>query len=576
MNTKHSFSIITPGVISLGLLSGCAQMEKNEDSIATKQPNILLIMADDVDPLHLSCYGGVIPTPNIDALAQNGLIFHRAYSTAAVCTPSRYATITGRFPGQCSSPEFTDNYSHEDIYSIQFNTPINEESFTLQKMLNNAGYFTGYTGKFHIGDLHFDNATKNQEISDISIKTSPGSQEGREALEKYQKIISNRVKVLTDADFVSSVQWENPEGIILEEVAAHQLEWLTQGAMDFFDTALMQEQPFFLHFNTTALHGPNHFFDLLKDPTFSPGGNLENPYAFHPDRQSIFNRLDSLGLDNDSETVPDHVLHYQNGIIYMDDQVGALIKRLESEGALENTIVIFTADHSTEPGKNTCYEKGIRVPFIVSWPKAIKPDTDSEALVSFVDFMPTFAEAAGYTIDDSLSIAGKSFLPLLLGKNYSRKSIYAEIGYLRSVCTDSFKYIAQRFPDEVIDTLQTSEEPKISHLGNSAGGFASIAMEYHPGYFDADQLYNIKDDPFEQHNLALDLQYQDKLKEMKALLQDYLAQIGYYYPLDDTAYVNLPDYQKAVKNAREVGTSMIPWWNRRLDYPPSANEKFYY
>ncbi len=569
-------SLLIPGVYGISLLSGCSTGESSKNTEKLDPPNILLIMADDVDPLHLSCYGGKIPTPHLDLLAGRGVLFERAYASAAVCTPSRYATITGRFPGQCTSDEFTETFGEDDIYSIQFNTPINDQSYTLQKMLNQAGYFTGYTGKFHIGELEYDNPESNPEIPYIEPNKEPGSPQADAGLKKYQQIISQRVKELTGADFVSAINWENPEEIPVKKVAAHHLEWLTQGATAFVDTAIMQEKPFFLHFNTTALHGPNHYFDLLKRAEYTPSGDLKNPYEFHPDRKEIFQRLDSLGLPNNPESVEDHILHYQNGIIYMDDQVGALLKYLEDKGVLENTMVIFTADHSTEPGKNTCYEKGLRVPFIVSGPQVATPGQKTDALVSFVDFMPTFADMAKYTIPDSIRLAGQSFHPILKNEPYSRKAVYAEIGYLRAVSTDSFKYIAQRFPEDVITTLQNAKEPEISHLGNKAGGFASIAMEYHPGYFDADQLYNLHEDPYEQNNLAKNPAYDKKLDEMQDLLSTYLSEIGYYYPLADTAYVQLPAYKEAVKNARQVGTSNIPWWNRKLDYPPSKNKSFYY
>lgn len=573
---SFSKSLLIPGAYGISVLFGCSAGESAQNKEKSNQPNIVLIMADDVDPLHLSSYGGKIPTPNLDALAESGMLFHRAYANAAVCTPSRYATITGRFPGQCQSDEFTEAFGNDDIYSIQFNTPINDQSYTLQKMLNNAGYFTGYTGKFHIGELAFDNPESNSQIPDIDPNIAAESSKAITGLKKYQQMISKRVQELTGADFVSAVQWENPEGIPVKEVAAHHLEWLTKGATDFFDTAALQESPFFLHFNTTALHGPNHYFDLLHNPLNTPSGNISNPYEVHPDRKEIFRRLDSLGLPNDPQSVEDHILHYQNGIIYMDDQVGALIAYLEDKGMLENTVVIFTADHSTEPGKNTCYEKGLNVPFIVSGPQVTTAGSETDALISFVDFMPTFADMANYTIPDSIKLAGQSFQPILINEPYSRKAVYAEIGYLRAVRTDTFKYIAQRFPEHVIEKLQIDKEPEISHRGNMAGGFASIAMEYHPGYFDADQLYNLVEDPYEQNNLAKDPVYAKKLDEMQDLLTSYLADIGHYYPLGDTAYIHLPAYKEAVKNARQVGTSNIPWWNRTLDYPPAKNESFYY
>ena len=121
-------------------LTGCRLASQEQK---TGEPNILLIMADDVAPEHFSCYGGKIPTPNIDRLAAEGMIFQHAYAASAACTPSRYSIITGQYASRCQSHSFTDSIPAGEPDKIAWNTPITNRNYTLGKMLGSRGYYTG-------------------------------------------------------------------------------------------------------------------------------------------------------------------------------------------------------------------------------------------------------------------------------------------------------------------------------------------------------------------------------------------------------------------------------------------------
>jgi arylsulfatase A-like enzyme len=430
-------------------------------------------------------------------------------------------------------------------------------------------------GKFHIGPLHFDDPESNDEIPAIDPNMDLDSEMADSILGIYQSVISSKVRDITGADYAASIQWENPEQIPVKQLRHHNLEWQTQGVADFFANR-ENEKPFFLHLNSTALHGPSLDLTLEQDPKYTPGGRIDNPYKYHPPRETIYDRLDSMGIDM-SESVPDYIRHYNAGIPYLDDQVGAVIQILRENNALENTLIILTADHGIEPGKSVNYNIGVRVPFIAKWDKQIKPESVSDQIVQFTDFMPTFAELASVDIEENHIVDGMSFVPALHDQPMPDRKAYFEMGYLRGIMDDYYKYISLRYPQQDLELIQKGTDRMVSHFGIGEGqqAFAVIAMEYHPGYFDADQLYDMKNDYYEQNNLAKINEYSDTLQLYKNELKKVLESFTHPYPIDNNEFTHWDKYWELANEARKVGTSTIYWWERDLDYPPQDNERMY-
>jgi len=549
----------------LGMMSSsCHQKNGNDSTKENQKPNIVLIMTDDVGLEHWSCYGGSIPTPNIDKLAAQGMLFTNAYAASAACTPSRYSINTGKFPGKCESEEFISENPKNEPYNITWNTPITENDLTINKVLSKAGYYTGFVGKFHIGSLHF---TKEKMFPEIPENTNPDSKEADSLLTIYQSLISKEIKRLTGADFVGSALWENSEELPIKDIRKHNLEWITQGGVEFLET-LPNDKPFFLNFNTTTLHGPDLYKSLHGNAHFTAEGRLAEPFKYQPNRQEIYNRLDSLDVDH-GEHLPDYINHYNAGVIYMDDQVGALMRKLEELGISDNTLVIVTADHNIEPAKSTTYNKGVHVPFVVKWPTKVKAGSTTNELISFVDFLPTFAEIGNVEIAENSDIDGLSFVSVLNdGKVEGREFLYFEEGYTRAVSNGDFKLITMRFPESVMDNLNSGKQDVITHFGSKVFSHAYITQEYYPSYFEANQLYDLKNDPYEQVNLANNPKYASQFKLLKGELQHYLNRFDYPFDLNDIAYEKLPSYKKAVQKVKNRGSAFIPWWNRTLDFPP--------
>lgn len=558
----QTWLIITSGTLLISTFMCCSSAPEVQSP-----PNIVLIMADDVDYTNFSCYGGSIPTPAIDQLALEGVRFQNVHATASACTPSRFSVMTGLYPGRCQHPDFLEEQPLDQPYTIAWNTPVAEANTTLHEVLRPA-YFTGYVGKFHIGSLDGDTPEFNPEIPVIPEGMDLNSDQSDNLLGRYQRALQAQVRTLTGADFAGAVLWENSEELPHPGIRHHHLEWILNGGLEFLDQAAQQQKPFFLHFNTTALHGPNHYDDLKVDARFSPEGRLDLAGHPMPARSTYFHQLDKLGLDH-GEGVPGHINHYNIGTLYLDAQIEALLTALDERGLSENTLVILTADHNLEPGKSTVYEKGLKVPFLLRWPGQVEAGSINEDLISFVDLLPTLSGIAQITENqpktDGVDWSGALFKGATPPE---RAYLYAEEGYTRAVTDERWKYIAMRFPDTLIAQLKSGEQTGVTHLGQPIHAFGYIAQEYHPGYFHADQLYDLKADPYEQQNLAGHPACQDTLARLKAALAEQTATFDHNFPIQDTSFTHLPAYQAAAAAVKTRGPGFIPWWNRELEYPP--------
>ncbi len=125
-----------------------------------------------------------------------------------------------------------------------------------------------------------------------------------------------------------------------------------------------------------------------------------------------------------------------------------------------------------------------------------------------------------------------------------------------------------RFPTDVSEKIRNKELKVITHFGNKLKAHALIAQEYHPGYFNSDQLYDLTTDPYEQKNQINNPEFASQLHSLKEAMQNYLSTFNHPFDLADTAFASLPGYISAVETTKLNGTDYVPWWNRKLDFPP--------
>ncbi|MBD3291074.1 sulfatase-like hydrolase/transferase, partial [candidate division KSB1 bacterium] len=207
---------------TLGLLTRCGTTEEGTP------PNIVLLYSDELPPSYLGCYGGEFPTPNLDALAADGIRFTHSYVAAPMCTPSRYALLTGQMPGRCVHPEFLEEFPPDQPYSIGWNTYIDSDAPTIARILSQNGYVTGIAGKWHIGKMpatvQLPEIPEEADLDDPFVNTQ---------LQLHQRIISDQIKEDAGFDYAASVTWQNFDEIPVKKLKFHNFHWITKGAVDF-------------------------------------------------------------------------------------------------------------------------------------------------------------------------------------------------------------------------------------------------------------------------------------------------------------------------------------------------------
>ncbi|MBN1562398.1 MAG: sulfatase-like hydrolase/transferase [Anaerolineae bacterium] len=520
--------------------------------MVARPPNIVCIISDDTDFERLGCYGGAAVTPRMDQIAAQGVRFTQAYCTSAACTPSRFSYLTGVYAGRCTDDLFMADNPPDQPYRVTWNTALNESIPSLGHVLRANGYRTGYVGKWHTG-----HGLDSLGGDVLKPEDDPGDTDADERLRAVQAAAVAAVKRAGGFDFAGAIMWGNPDQFPVRALQYHNLEWMTQQACEFLDSCATDE-PFMLYVAATVRHGPSHIDSLEQDVGHTQGGWVESLPRFAsthlPPRATIYERLAMAGVP---------VNDFNVGLTWLDDQVGAILDKLAVLGVADNTLIIYCTDHNTEPGKATCYDRGIRIPWLMAWPGVIEADTVCEAGVQNIDFVPTVLDACGITPPDTMPLDGTSIFPVLYGGvERIHEDMYFEFGYTRAVRTDRWKYIALRYPADLIAGMQDgslTEAP--NHINQRLQDQASIAAVYYPSYFDPDQLFDLAADPVEQRNLAGDPAYADVLAMMQARLQAYLATFDHPFDLAVPPFMRSPEYRALADATRATGTDHIPWYN---------------
>ena len=468
----------------------------NRISADLKNPNIVLIYADDIGYGDLGCYGATaVKTPNVDRLAREGIQFTRGYASSATCTPSRYSMLTGQYAWRKKGTGILPG----DAALI-----INTEKMTLPSMLQDAGYTTGVVGKWHLGlgdgvtkvdwngeikpgpnEMGFDYSflmpatgdrvpcvyTENGRVVNLD-PDDPITVSYKEPFPGQPTGMSHRYTLKMNWSHGHNNSIVNGIGRIGYMTGGTSALWKDEDMADKFvekGVAFIEEnrkKPFFLYYSTHDIHVPR-----VPHPRFV--GKTD------------------MGPRGDA-------------IVQFDDQVGAILDKLDELGLTENTLVILTSDNGPvlddgykdqaverlgdhkpagvlRGGKYSIYDGGTREPFIVRWSKKVKPGV-SDALISQVDLTASLAALTGQTLIAADAPDSLGVMDALLGKDdKGRDHIIEHAGGL-AICMGGWKYIEQRG--------KKVPQP---------------------------QLYNLKDDVAETTNLAE--KYPDQAKKMAARLE---------------------------------------------------------
>jgi arylsulfatase A-like enzyme len=494
-----------------------------------ESPNIIFILTDDHSPIPIDAikssqsrpfgFNGdsFVHTPNIDNLANNGLVFSRAYVSSSVSSPSRYSILTGRYAGRCEGNHFMRLHPPGTQTRVENNTELEDNRDNLPRLLQKAGYRTGFVGKSHIIDHHL--LGENNEIAEVDPKGFKTI-----AAQKHE-FWANRIKEF-GFDYANAVYAANLKELKNDSLNVHNVEWLTHAALDFIDQA--NDKPFFLYLSHTIPHGPapwikrkgKYIHGLDANPQFTGEGYVDYDFSFMPQRSDIKAEILSL-QDKD----PDHAW-----LLWFDHSIGSIINKLKEKGLFENTIIIITSDHGNyNHGKTTLYEGGIRVPLLMHWPAGIvKPGSEYRELVQNIDFAPTILDLAGVGQINSLKLDGVSLKSVLEGHTEAvHDYLFFEIGHARGVATKEWKYITVRYDEKTEENIAKGItfrgwDGNVLHqpyyIRN--GHLSHQAFLHNPNYFLKDQLFDLSGDPEEKVNVFNE--NPDKSKEMRELLLNSL------------------------------------------------------
>ncbi|UCE19482.1 MAG: sulfatase [Gemmatimonadota bacterium] len=465
---KASGAAFMLSVLPKAQSSQSQKISKGKD--APSQRNILLLISDDHGIDQLGCYGNAkIHTPNLDRMAKQGVKFTNAFSVAASCSASRGSILSGLYTHQNGQFGHQHNWHHFSYHSwVQ----------SLPSLLKDNGYQTGLVGKLHV-------APKEQIPFDFVIS-------GRD-------IMGNRdVKTMADK------------------------------AGEFFNQD--KRRPFFLLVGYSDPHRSAQGMTQMKGvENFSGFGNHQkypgvDPVKYKPDDVHVPSFLP------DTPEVREELADQYQSITRLDTGIGMVMENLRKSGRYEETLIIYISDNGIPfPGaKTTIYDSGVHLPMLVCSPQIESGGKVTNAMVSFIDLVPTLLDWAG-TQGPEYTLPGRSFLPVLNQKDppgwdevYHSHTFHEITMYypMRAVRTRRYKYIRNLFPELeypfatdlfVSKTWQGILKRKSKLMGKRKVSDYLLRP--------AEELYDLERDPDEAINVVDDPAYEKVLEEMRSKLK---------------------------------------------------------
>jgi arylsulfatase A-like enzyme len=344
------------------------------------KPNIVIILADDLGYGDLSSYGAKdIRTPHIDALLRDGMRFTNFYANSPVCSPTRAALLSGKYPDLVGVPGVIRTHA-DDSWGY-----LSPQALLLPQVLKKEGYQTALIGKWHLG---------------LQAPNLPNLK----GFDHFQGFLGDMMD-----DYYNHLRWNiNYMRLNNQQIKpqGHATDLFSAWAVDYINNQAKLQKPFFLYLAYNAPHVP-----------------VQPPRAW----------LDKVKARE--KGITDKRAHLIALIEHMDAGIGTVVKALKKSGAYHNTILIFSSDNGgqitagannghTRDAKGSMYEGGLKVPAGVIWPGKIKPGSISEQVLLTMDIFPTLLNAA--QIPFAGKTDGRSFLPTLLGQNhhYPERPVY--------------------------------------------------------------------------------------------------------------------------------------------------------
>jgi len=450
------------------------------------RPNIILLMADQFRGDCIGADGNrAIHTPNLDRLAREGARFRCAYSSMPTCTPARSGLLTGLAP-----------WNHGMLRMVQM---ADHYPFVKPRALKEAGYYTMAIGKNHF------HPQRNTHGYDAVLLDESGRAESPEFRSDYRSWFWTEAPGGNpDATGIGWNDYTAKPYVLPERL--HPTTWTGETAVRFLNS-YDRSQPFFLKVSFARPHSPydppERFWKRYASASLPPArvGKWAAKYA-----PRSWERDDIWHGDMGAEAVRRARTGYYGSITFIDEQIGRILEALEKRGWLDQTFILFTADHGDMTGdhhlwrKSYPYEASARIPMLVRWPTGLLSAPRGQVRLETVelrDVLPTFLDVARQSARPELD--GRSLLPLLSGKADWRPYLDLEHG----VC-----YSKENHWNALTDG-------KRKYIFNAFDG--------------SEQLFDLEKDPYELQDVASDPSYESQLREWRRRLVEHLAPRGELY-----------------------------------------------
>ncbi|MGJ8642124.1 MAG: sulfatase-like hydrolase/transferase [Luteolibacter sp.] len=396
-------------------------------AVEAKRPNLLFIVTDEQSFRTLGCYrallpkeqaemwgaGNVVETPNLDAIAERGTLFDRMYASSPVCTPARATMFTGMYGHQVGMPS-NSTKTGDGKY-------LKSDVTTIAQVLGAAGYATGYSGKWHLSE----NAEKAEEWAPFPVG-KPGYNYGFQdnkfmfagGHDKWKGIDAegNPYRAAKNPKLIGNDESGQP---VYEDKRSKNVksttDWLADRTMDFIEEH--KNEPFYYVVSIPDPHTP----DEVRAPydTMYTDMKFELPRTFDAPRPEGTPKWQMP--DGKATKLAEHLSQYFGMVKNIDDNIGRILEKLEKEGVLENTIIVFTSDHGDLMGeharmnKGTPHETSARVPFLIAHGKNTESPLIPRGKVvthaaNTTDWMPTFLSLLNVAAPE---LPGRDLTPLL-------------------------------------------------------------------------------------------------------------------------------------------------------------------
>jgi N-acetylglucosamine-6-sulfatase len=446
---------------------------------ARKRPNFLFIYTDDQrwDAIRALGRQPWLRTPNMDRLVHQGANFRNAFVTTSLCSPSRSSLLTGCYPHKTGVADNTRASVLKDGIPIVF------------EYLRKAGYSTAYVGKVHVPNF----LDKDRGLDFVASFPGQGS--------------------YVDNAFIVNGQPTPTKGYITTHITRFTLDYLEKRD---------KSKPFAMFVGHKAVHSPFQpepkYKDSFNDAYMPLPPTWDDTYAGRPpylkERRKSWHGLDGMLEKYNYSQMQREIAAC---LVSVDDSLGQVLSYLEKSGELNDTVLVYSSDNGYFAGehglndKRAMYEDSIRVPYLVRYPRLVKPGTTYNQMVLNIDLAPTMLDFAG--IAPPAHMQGRSWKPVLEGKDtkgrdhwlyeYHWEKPYPFDPTQYGIRTRRYKYI--RYPDT------GNNDPEYPMKGN---------LPY-------DELYDLERDPLEMKNLAGDPAAAGLLRQMQDLLKKELEATGY-------------------------------------------------